>query len=596
LYDCAIVRDLSTAMSFASLNRVHNWLATPSVGVSGVLLLILVLFTSNVEAWKPATFFGRYADDALYFSCAQVLAQNHEYILPSFPGTPLKPQVPILYPLLLSEIWKVSPKFPENLIWAIRLTEAFGCLALLCTYFLLRRAGGLGRVPSLILTALCAFHPVLLRLSGLTMTDVPFAAMFLLAVLLAQFALSPGIPLGPAAAMGVVAALSASLRTLGFMVVLGLLLYTLHRREYRRAFAYSLAAGATISSILFLTAHYAPLAAAANSVPSNGAGSQWERLVVFHTEYVRFQWRMGIPTVGAFFSMLKENCLQLVSSPGPFLAGAFDRRSWLLTAGLSAIVLSGVVRQLRRPEWRALAFIIVPYTLVVILWPYPLMERFLLPFLPLFLVATLLESKRLMSLAKVNLASSISWTNRVLAASLCAILLGYAVFSGWSYLFRGRQELREAADAQARTLAQKKEVYSWIHDHTPEDAKIVAYDDILLFLYSRRQALRPIALLPAAAYSKRSGSDSPDIAGDLAHLCDAPRAAGATYWLVTGDDFALDAEPKKTASRQDEIVAVLPLVFRSSEGFARLYDSSCLLDSTRQDCRSAQVVLFPGTR
>ena len=500
LYDCAIVRDLSAAMAFGSLNRAHNWLASPAVGASGVLLLILVLFTSNVEAWKPATFFGRYADDALYFSCAQALAQNHEYVLPSFPGTPLKPQVPILYPLLLSEIWKISPKFPENLIWAIRLTEAFGCLALLCTYFLLRRAGGLGRVPSLILTALCAFHPVLLRLSGLTMTDVPFAAVLLLAVVLAQFALSPGTSLGLAAAVGVVAALSASLRTLGFMVVLGLLLYILHRREYRRALAYSLAAGATISSILFLTAHYAPLAAAANPLPSNGAGSQWERLVVFHTEYVRFQWRMGIPTVGAFFSMLKENCLQLVSSPGPFLAGAFDRRSWLLTAGMSAIVLSGVVRQLRRPEWRALAFIIVPYTLVVILWPYPLMERFLLPFLPLFLVATLLESKRLLSLAKANLASSTSWTNRVLAASLCAILLGYAVFSGWTYLFRDRQELREAADAQARTLAQKKEVYSWIHDHTPEDAKIVAYDDILLFLYSRRQALRPIAILPAAAY------------------------------------------------------------------------------------------------
>src|SRR5258708_38517533 len=94
---------------------------------------------------------------------------------------------------------------------------------------------------------------------------------------------------------------------------------------------------------------------------------------------------MGIPTVGAFFTMIKENCLQLVSSPGPFLAGAFDRRSWLLTAGMSAIVLSGVVRQLRRTEWRAPAFMVVPYLLVVILWPFPIMERFLLPFLPLFL-------------------------------------------------------------------------------------------------------------------------------------------------------------------------------------------------------------------
>jgi predicted membrane-bound mannosyltransferase len=47
----------------------------------------------------------------------------------------------------------------------------------------------MGRGPSLILTALCAFHPVLLRLSGLTLSDVPFAAMFLLTVLIAHFAL-----------------------------------------------------------------------------------------------------------------------------------------------------------------------------------------------------------------------------------------------------------------------------------------------------------------------------------------------------------------------------------------------------------------------
>ena len=40
------------------------------------LLLILALFISNVEAWNPATFFGRYADDALYFSCAQALAHH----------------------------------------------------------------------------------------------------------------------------------------------------------------------------------------------------------------------------------------------------------------------------------------------------------------------------------------------------------------------------------------------------------------------------------------------------------------------------------------------------------------------------------------
>jgi hypothetical protein len=395
--------------------------------------------------------------------------------------------------------------------------------------------------------------------------------------------------------LGIAVALSASLRTIGYTAVSGLLAYIFYRREYRRAFVYCVVAGVTIAAILLLTAHDVP-SGAQTKAHLEIASSQWERLVAFYTDYAGFQWRMGIPTVGAFFTMIKENCLQLVSSPGPFLAGAFDRRSWLLTAGMSAIVLSGVVRQLRRTEWRALAFIIVPYLLVLILWPFPIMERFLLPFLPLFLVATVLESKRLLTLARTNFRPPTSLGKRILAAAICAILLGYAAFSGWTYLFRDRRELREAADAQGKTLEDKREVYSWIRKHTPVGAKIVAYDDVLLFLYSGRQALRPIALLPVSAYSNGAGANSPDLARDLAHMSDAPREAGATYWLVTGDDFSLDADAEKTASRQNEILGILPLVFRSSGGFAKLYDSSCLLDSTREDCKSAQVVLFPGTR
>jgi len=580
-------------MALSYLNRLHAEPLARSVSVSLVLLFILALFISNVEAWKPATFFGRYQDDAVYFSSAQALAQHQGYILPSFPGKPLRPRFPILYPLLLSGVWKLNPEFPGNLIWAIRLTEGFGCVLLLCTFFLLRCIVELGRIPSLILTTLCAFHPMLLRLSGLTMADVPFAAMFLLTLLIVNFALSPEKSSGLTAVIGVSAALSASLRTLGYAAVVGFLAYIIYRREYRRALVFSLAAGVTISSILLLTAHYIPRAAETSSFLSKNTSSQWERLVIFQTEYIRFHWLMGIPTVSTFFSILRENCLQIVSSPGPFLAGAFDRRSWLLTAGMSAIVLSGIVRQLRRPEWQALLFVTVPYVLILLVWPYPIMERFLLPLLPIFLIATVLESKRLVSLAMSNMRAPASWANRVLAVGICAILLGYTAFAGWNYFFRDRQQLREVESSQAKTLQQRREVYSWIRDHTPAGAKIVAYDDVLLFLYSGRQALRPIVLLPTAAYSKIPGSDSGDLAEDLAHLCDAPRDAGATYWLVTGDDFSLDADPEKTASRQNEVVGVLPLVFRSSEGLARLYDSSCLQGAAREDCKMAQAVLFP---
>jgi hypothetical protein len=111
--DCAIVRALPTTMALRSLNLLRVWSITPSSATAGALLLILALFISNVEAWKPTTFFGRYQDDAVYFSSAQALAQHQGYILPSFPGKPLRPRFPILYPLLLSGVWKLDPESPE---------------------------------------------------------------------------------------------------------------------------------------------------------------------------------------------------------------------------------------------------------------------------------------------------------------------------------------------------------------------------------------------------------------------------------------------------------------------------------------------------
>ncbi len=591
------MRTLRLPIENVGLIRLLVLRLTPSLGAAVALLFILVLFISNVEVWKPPTFFGRYQDDAVYFSSAQALAQHQQYILPSFPGPPLRPRFPILYPLLLSSVWKLDSNFPENLVWATRITEGFGCVMLLCIFFLLRCIAGLGKIPSLILTLLCAFHPVLLRLSGLTLSDVPFAALFLLTILLAKFALSPENSYALAAVLGVVVALNASLRTVGYTVMMGLLAYFLYRREFRRACVFLLASGGTIAVLFLLTAHYAPHMEAASGAVSNSTSAQWARLVIFQTQYIRFHWILGIPTVSAFFSVLRENCLQLVSSPGPFLAGAFDRRSWLMTAGMSAIVLSGLVRQLRRPEWRALAFISVPFALIFLVWPYPVMERYLcFPFLPILLLALVLESKRLLSVVMSNLRAPASWTNRILAVGICAVLIGYTGFAAWNYFVRDRLQLLEAESAQAKTLQQRREVYSWIREHTPADAKIVAYDDVLVFLYSGRQALRPIVLLPAVAYPKIPGTDSPDLSKDLAQMAEVPRDAGARYWLVTVDDFALDAEPAKTLARQNEIVSVLPRVFQSSEGMAKLYDSSCLQDVTREDCRKAQAVLFPRSR
>ena len=95
--------------------------------------------------------------DSIYFSTAKALAQGQGYVLASFPGNPTQTKYPILYPWLLSWIWKLHPSFPENLKDGVRLTEFFGCWSLVAAFLLLRKLPKISEKVALSITALCAF-------------------------------------------------------------------------------------------------------------------------------------------------------------------------------------------------------------------------------------------------------------------------------------------------------------------------------------------------------------------------------------------------------------------------------------------------------
>src|SRR6516165_2836182 len=139
-----------------SLQSLSRWL---------ILGCILGVYLFNVERWQPQTFFGVYQDDGFYFSTAKALAEGQGYRLISFPGSPHQTKYPILYPWLLSWVWKLNSRFPDNVKLAVHLTEFFGCCSLVATYFFLRRLEGLTERVAMFLTALLDCQPFFLRLS-----------------------------------------------------------------------------------------------------------------------------------------------------------------------------------------------------------------------------------------------------------------------------------------------------------------------------------------------------------------------------------------------------------------------------------------------
>ena len=167
-------------MSFVSYRTLRN---------AAILACICGAYLFNVQRWHPEIFFGRFHDDSLYFSSAKALSQGQGYVIASFPGTPPQTKYPIVLPWLLSWIWKWNPAFPENLKPATWVIESFGIWALIASFLLLKKLPGVGEKPALFLTGLLAFQPIFLRMSGLLMADVPFMALMLTALLLADRAM-----------------------------------------------------------------------------------------------------------------------------------------------------------------------------------------------------------------------------------------------------------------------------------------------------------------------------------------------------------------------------------------------------------------------
>ena len=563
----------------SSVQTVRRWLV---LGL--VLACIMVAYIHNVERWQPTVFFGRPHDDGTYFSTAKALAHGQGYRLVSFPGTPPQTEYPIVYPYLLSWVWKLHPNFPDNLKPAIRLTEFFGCWSLLAAFLLLRRYG-IGESAALSLVALLAFQPAFLHLSGMVMSDVPFMAVLLTTLLLADAATRSGARLPLVFATGALAGVSVGLRTIGAAIVAGILLLALRRRAFREAFLLAAVAGTVVA--IESWSRLVHLFVGATPVATSAAEPGWNQVLAYYTDYVGFGWRMGIPSAWALVRFLETSIASLALSPGSIIVGV-DEGHMAATALLSVLVWLGILRQLKTPEWQGTWYVLIPYCGIVVAW-LPLPERFLLPFLPVFFAALWLETQRLGAMCRTNLRSGVPLLQRALALGFACVFTSVLGFTGWNYIVGDPRDLQRGSGVQAHALEEKKQAYQWIRDNAAPNDRIAAWEDGLMYLYTGRQGLRPFVPLPQDFYM----DDRESLRRDLAHMCDASHHAGVHYWLVANDDFLVASNIDRIGARVAEVVAVLPIVFHSKDDFVRIYDASCMTDLGRADCRSAAPILFP---
>ena len=140
----------------------------------------------------------------------------------------------------------------------------------------------------------------------------------------------------------------------------------------------------------------------------------------------------------------------------------------------------------------------------------------------------------------------------------------------WSNVSRNRAAL----------LQEKLEAYSWIASSSPLDARVVAYEDASLYLYTGRQAIGPFTFTTAEFF------DPARLEEDLDHLGDVPAAIGARYWIDSDDDYGFEW-PEAYAKFHDRMKLIgekLPVVFRSNGGHVRIYLLGCSSQFEQNEC------------
>ncbi|MFN7545482.1 MAG: hypothetical protein ACK5TN_22105 [Acidobacteriota bacterium] len=184
----------------------------------------------------PAT--GIYHDDSIYLITARSLAQGHGYLIESLPAALPQTKYPVLFPALLSLVWRIAPDFPSNLLF-LKLIPLLAALGWFYASFRLLLALSL---PPLVATAaicLLAASPQVLFLSTAVLSETTFALLLTLCLWRA-FTLPATPSQSQILTTAILAAAAFHTRTIGLALILGLGLHWALSRQWRTLLLFSI--------------------------------------------------------------------------------------------------------------------------------------------------------------------------------------------------------------------------------------------------------------------------------------------------------------------------------------------------------------------
>jgi len=452
--------------------------------------------------------FGYLHDDGIQYLGGKSIAQGSGYRILSLPESPAQTKYPPLFPLYLSIAWKLNPNFPENLRVASWLCWTTLVLLLALSWRILPKTP---RWKLYLVVALVGINPYSILFGVTPFSEVLFCCFLLATLLLAK---RPGT--APVIAAGLLASAAYLTRTAGIGLLVALPAWFLWKRQKQSAvlFAAAMLPGVIAWSLW------------SRSVMSPGS----DQTVLYYTDYLRYQF-LNVD-FGNLAVVTYKNLDQTLYGIGALiLPKVIDIPIVkIMTQFLAVAAIAGVVRIVRRSEMVPYAIFGAISVIILVLWHFPPNERFVLPLFPLIAAGFVEELENLWNNLRAGFRhkDSSQRVAAVLFGSLMGLLLGVTLAA---QLFVTFSYLDQSVEQKQAKLNDLKQAYAWISSNLPPSAKILSYDDPLMYLYTGHQG-NYLPLLPRLWYAE---DHEKMIAAykDLAAYC---RSRGLDYLYFTTDD------------------------------------------------------------
>lgn len=516
--------------------------------ILAVAAFLVLLAPSLWFAWQNRDMrqLGEGHDDALYHIVSRALAEGKGYRITSLPDAPFETKYPPLLIWMLAAIWRIDPRFPENLklVTALQWAMIPPFLWLSLAWF---RRLGLSGLQAWIGVTLLAVGPYTLVFGAAITTEVLFGALLLASLMLCEEARVRETGWPWAAAAGCLAGLGYLTRTAGLAVMVALPLMFLLWKKRRDAAAFALATlPAAVGWTLWTRLHQT---------------SASDMMTLYNTNYLRYELlNVHLADLGL---VVWKNSGHLLYGMGA-LAFPLDLDSFvwqLVRMTVAVALLRGLSRHWRNPVLQPYIVIALLTAAELLVWHYPPNLRLMYPLIPLFAAGLIWEAGHFMELIRK------AWEHRLfsqkVAACVISALAAAAVLVGvWMQGYMLVRTLPDMVRDNQRALAERKSVYEWINRNVDPSAAILAYNPTV-YLYTGRQTASQ-TLLPIYWYRD-------DTAGAIAAFRDLPAYAAEnrlTYLYIQDSEYGktLGPESAQEARRAVESSPALRPVFRVQHG------------------------------